>query len=333
VIKELPNVTEITVPVDMHPDQQMYHAGFASGIAKILGKKYITPFDQQRLMLLPDGFRIEPILHDPLIQSPVGITFDGNGRIDPVMSYYIEGRSHPAHPRDILIDQMIGMKGRFPTYTDYANATLDRTLSREERGRAHVLEAVNFESVLLENLGGGRFTMRPLPIRAQVAPIFGMLVSDFNGDGNLDVLLAGNSHATETRIGWYTASNGGVLLGDGNGGFEFLDGVRSGFYVGGDAKALAEVMVGGDRSLFLVTQNRDSVKTFALTRASHNTRVRLEPDDAFALLTFRDGRQQRREFHYGSSYLSQSSRILDLPAEVAKVVIHGRDGRTRTVGK
>lgn len=58
VIKELPNVTEINVPVGMHPDQQMHHAGFAKGIAKILGKKYITPYDQQRLMLLLSNMRM-----------------------------------------------------------------------------------------------------------------------------------------------------------------------------------------------------------------------------------------------------------------------------------
>jgi SNF2 family DNA or RNA helicase len=58
VIKELPNVTEITVPIAMHPDQQMYHAGYASGIAKILSKKYITPYDQQRLMLLLSNMRM-----------------------------------------------------------------------------------------------------------------------------------------------------------------------------------------------------------------------------------------------------------------------------------
>ncbi|MCC5904984.1 MAG: DEAD/DEAH box helicase [Balneolaceae bacterium] len=58
VIKELPNVSEITIPVGMHSDQQMYHAGFASGIAKILRKKYITPYEQQRLMLLLNNMRM-----------------------------------------------------------------------------------------------------------------------------------------------------------------------------------------------------------------------------------------------------------------------------------
>jgi mono/diheme cytochrome c family protein len=43
---------------------------------------------QQRFMLQP-GYAIEPILSDPLIQDPVGVTFDGNGRM-----YVLEMRSY-----------------------------------------------------------------------------------------------------------------------------------------------------------------------------------------------------------------------------------------------
>ncbi len=52
VIKDLPTVTEINVPVSMQLDQLGMHASFAKGIAAILRKKYISPYDQQRLMLL-----------------------------------------------------------------------------------------------------------------------------------------------------------------------------------------------------------------------------------------------------------------------------------------
>lgn len=58
VIKQLPNVSNIDVPVSMHPEQQQYHASYARGIAKILSKKFITPFDMQRLMLLLSKMRM-----------------------------------------------------------------------------------------------------------------------------------------------------------------------------------------------------------------------------------------------------------------------------------
>ncbi len=58
VIKELPNITEINVPVDMHEEQRMYHKSYASDISLILRKKYISPYDMQKLMLLLNCMRM-----------------------------------------------------------------------------------------------------------------------------------------------------------------------------------------------------------------------------------------------------------------------------------
>ncbi len=58
VIKDLPNLTEITVPVNLHDEQRTLHAGFASGIASILRKKFISPYDQQKLMLFLANMRM-----------------------------------------------------------------------------------------------------------------------------------------------------------------------------------------------------------------------------------------------------------------------------------
>jgi mono/diheme cytochrome c family protein/glucose/arabinose dehydrogenase len=47
------------------------------------------PAVQQRLFQLPEGYRIDPVLTDPLITDPVGVTFDGNGRM-----YVLQMRSY-----------------------------------------------------------------------------------------------------------------------------------------------------------------------------------------------------------------------------------------------
>jgi enediyne biosynthesis protein E4 len=257
--------------------------------------------------------------------------FDGNGSIDPIMSYYIQGRSYPAHTRDMMIDQIIGMKGRFPHYIDYARAPMDQVLSRAERDQAKVLEAVEMRTSLLENLGDGRFALRPLPLPAQFAPTFGMVVNDFDGDGNLDVLMVGNSFATEPHIGWYTASVGTLLLGDGAGGFEAVDGVRSGFFVDGDAKGAAELVLDEERSLVLVSQNNDDLRVFSVRTKNGQRNVKVGPLDTYAVLTFADGRQRRQELYYGSTYLSQSSRFLRLPAGLRDVTVYDSQGRSRAL--
>ena len=58
VIKELPNITHLDIPVNMHPAQREMHIGFIGGVAKILSKKYISPYDMNRLMLLLNQMRM-----------------------------------------------------------------------------------------------------------------------------------------------------------------------------------------------------------------------------------------------------------------------------------
>ncbi len=58
VIKELPTVQEFDVPVGMHRQQAEYHASYAQGVAKIIRKKVLTPYDLQRLQLLLANMRM-----------------------------------------------------------------------------------------------------------------------------------------------------------------------------------------------------------------------------------------------------------------------------------
>ena len=58
VLKELPNVIEQNIYVEMSMDQAAYHSNFARGIAQIIKKKYISPYDMQRLMLLLSRMRM-----------------------------------------------------------------------------------------------------------------------------------------------------------------------------------------------------------------------------------------------------------------------------------
>jgi hypothetical protein len=257
--------------------------------------------------------------------------FDRNGSLDPVLSSYIGDESYPVASRDLMVDQMIAMKGRFKRYEDYARATLEQTLSAAERDSAYVAKSVTFASAYLENRGGGRFARRALPVLAQIAPIYGMLVVDADGDGNLDVLLVGNSYGPETQAGWDDASIGAVLLGDGRGGFRYVNGSASGFFVPGNAKAAADVLIGDGRSLVLVTQNGDSLRTFTAARPAKWRAVRVQPLDSYALLTDATGRTTRQELYHGSTYLSQSSRYLRLDSTTAKVVVHDSRGRARSL--
>jgi hypothetical protein len=256
--------------------------------------------------------------------------FDRNGTIDPVLSRYIDGESYAIASRDLMNDQMLAMKGRFTRYIDYAGATLEETLSQEERDRALVLRAARFESSYLENRGG-TFTVAALPTAAQFTPIYGMTAGDFDGDGNLDLVAVGNSHAPDIQTGRYDASFGTVLLGDGGGGFRSAGGAETGFFVEGQGRGVAELAIDDGRSMVLVTRNDDGPLLFLPLRTGAGDCVPIGPLDTHALITLADGSSRRVEFHHGSTYLSQSSRVLRVPVGARSVVIHDSRGGTRTL--
>lgn len=58
VIEQLPNVQQTNIPVNLSPLQAEYHAGYSKGIASIIRKKFLTPYDLQKLQLLLASMRM-----------------------------------------------------------------------------------------------------------------------------------------------------------------------------------------------------------------------------------------------------------------------------------
>jgi len=257
--------------------------------------------------------------------------FDGNGELDPILSRSIQGERYPAHPRSAMIRQIPGIQRRFPSHRAYGEAPFDELFTESEMDGAYVAEAVHFETSYVENQGG-TFQVRPLPIQAQFAPVFGLQAGDYDSNGELDLLLTGNSYAPDTQTGRYDALVGAFFRGDGTGRFTFVDHTTSGFFVDGDAKGLAEVTAGPNQPLVLATQNSDSLRAFQHAPEVPRRRVvPLQPLDRYATLRFEDGRTRRQEFFYGASYLSQSSRFLRVPDAAAEAVIYDAQGTSRTL--
>jgi len=265
--------------------------------------------------------------------QPMRITaldFDRNGTLDPVCSYYVQGKSYPVYHRNLLLQQIPSLKNKFKTYEAYARATFEDIFPENTLKDAYIRDSRFFASAWIENLGQGSFRMHALPVEAQIAPVFGMLANDYDADGNMDLLLTGNSYSSNVYDGQHDASVGLWLKGDGRGGFTPVPGRESGFFVDGDAKALAELVLGDGSSLILAAQNSGYLKVFK-TAGSEAKIIRLRNDDVSAVLTFENGRKERREFCYGSGYLSQSSRVIRLPEGVSSLIITNYKGETRKI--
>jgi hypothetical protein len=260
--------------------------------------------------------------------------FDKNGIYDMIPSLYLPDREgkmkeYPAESRDDLLRQMTAMRKKFPDYKTYAVATMNEVLTPEERKGVLIREANDFRSCLLRNEGNGRFSLEPLPVEAQLSVIDGMVAEDFDGDGKLDVVLSGNDYGTEPSVGRYDAMSGLLLKGDGKGNFAPLSILESGLFLPGDQKALVKLRGAGGRCLLAAGQNRGALQVFELKR---NIRcISLQPGDVSARIKYRDGSVRKEEFAYGSSFLSQSGRFLNLDGPVVTVEIKDGSGKIRKV--
>ena len=121
------------------------------------------------------------------------------------------------------------------------------------------MQANTFASVYLENQGKQGFALHELPMEAQWSSINDMLIEDFDQDGNLDLLVAGNLYAAEVETPRNDAGIGLVLLGDGKGAFDPLSKAESGFFAPYDVKSLARI----NKTTVLVGSNNGPVLQFS----------------------------------------------------------------------
>jgi hypothetical protein len=171
--------------------------------------------------------------------------FDGNGSIDGIMCYYIQGKSYPALSRDEMVEQLPGLRKKFNDYASYSTATINDFFSGDELSSAKKLVADNMASCYIENKGNGKFEIRKLPVQAQFSPVYAISSLDVNKDGNQDLLLAGNFEKTRVSIGKFDANHGMLFLGDGKGNFRYVPQTESGLSVKGDVRDIQVINVKG----------------------------------------------------------------------------------------
>ena len=191
--------------------------------------------------------------------------FDGNGQADQIVAYYSNGKSYPLVLRDEMIKALPPLKVRFLSYEAYAKAGVTDIFKPEDLADAVQKHVDTFASVMLRNNGDGSFTMVPLPDEAQIAPVYGILARDVDGDGIVDLMLAGNFDGFRPDIARTSESYGLVLRGSKSGAFTALSHNASGFFVPGQARGILGVRSrSGER--FVVARNNDRPLVFRLNR-------------------------------------------------------------------
>ncbi|MEN9686539.1 MAG: hypothetical protein RLZZ28_2325 [Bacteroidota bacterium] len=270
-------------------------------------------------------------------KEPMAITaadFDKNGTIDAIPSLFLpdkdgKRKEFPEPTRDDLVKQMISMRTVFQNYKTYATAGMDKVLKPEQRKTALRVEANYFTSVYLKNEGNGKFSITALPWEAQLSALNGMVVNDFDGDGNLDLIINGNDYGTEVSVGRYDALNGLFLKGNGKGGFKALSIMESGIYLPGNGKALVQLSNHQGKLLLAASENRGPLKLYQ--HKQPNSFIPITQKDSYAVLKLKSGLLRRQEFYYGSSFLSQSTRSLLSSTSIVSVEVHDLQGNVRNI--
>ncbi|TSJ44085.1 RNA-binding protein [Mucilaginibacter corticis] len=183
--------------------------------------------------------------------------FDDNGAIDPILCFYIQGKSYPYLTRDELLDQMSIMRARFPDYKSYADATLKDVFTEDEMKGAKTLKANYLKTAYFEGTAGGKYKEMPLPIQAQYAPVYTITSLDYDGDGHKDLLLCGNIYQSRIRFGKYDANHGVLLKGDGKGGFSYVPEMQSNLRLKGDVRSVITL-----NNTLLIGINQQKMRAF-----------------------------------------------------------------------
>jgi hypothetical protein len=222
-----------------------------------------------------------------------------------------------------------GAVSRFPSFAAFSHATVDDVLG-DAAGRAVRVGATTFDHLILLNRGT-HFEVHALPAVAQLAPAFGIVVADFDGDGKEDLFLAQNFSPTAIDTPRFDAGAGLVLLGDGRGGFRPLSVRESGISVLGDQRGAAACDYDGDGRVDLaVSQNGARTTLWHNRRGRPGLRVRLDagPDNPWGIgarvqISVGGRRGPAREIHAGNGYWSMDAptTVLAVPTGADSLVI------------
>ncbi len=261
----------------------------------------------------------------------------GPRMIEAKMGY---GGLLPVRGKSCSTNAMPHLARKFGTYEEFARASLTDIYTDVVLQSARRYAANTLDSGVFRNDGKGRFEFEALPRLAQIAPAFGVALTDIDGDGWSDLVLAQNHFTAQVETG---RLDGGVslVLRGGEAGFHVLEPGESGVMVPGDAKSVIVTDGNGDgRPDLSFTVNDDQPLFWANQLAnSSGFALRLSGPEAIGARVSVNGSDvpnQMTEVYAGSGYLGQSSTTLYFggrSGDSVEVTVRWGDGMTthRTV--
>jgi hypothetical protein len=260
----------------------------------------------------------------------------GGGGVDIVEAYYDEEREVPERGLKAVSAALPWVREKVGSFEGYGKASLEGIYGERLKGW---VEVKGLETRVFLNRGD-HFEPVTLPMEAQMAPVFGVSVGDYDGDGNEDIFLSQNFFAVNPDTARADAGRGQWLRGDGKGRFKAVAGQESGVKVYGEQRgcALADYDQDGRVDL-VVTQNGAETKLFHNQKGKPGLRVRLKGvgenrTGVGGQMRLRFGEKwgPAREVHAGSGYWSEdgSVQVLGTPDIATEIEVKWPGGKNVT---
>lgn len=193
--------------------------------------------------------------------------FDSNGTVEQIISCLTEdGKTYPMVLKGELQRALPMIKRKYVKYTDYANQSITDMFTPEQMKDCVEKKITTTKTVFLINDGKGNFEMKALPVEAQYSRIAAIETGDFDKDGILDILLAGNFYDVLPEWGRFDANYGLFLKGKGKGNFEVKKSSDSGFKTVGQVRKMYKLKASANQEVVVLAKNNDKAQVFSFKK-------------------------------------------------------------------
>ncbi|MFY0591486.1 VCBS repeat-containing protein [Roseivirga sp.] len=185
--------------------------------------------------------------------------FDQNGSVEQIITQFEGEKDYPIVLLPDLVKQLPSLRKKYVKHESYKDQTITDIFETEVLSKSVVSNARELETSIFFQFEDGSFKKGELPIEAQFSQVYAILPTDFNDDGAIDLLIAGNQTRMKPEIGINNASYGLTLLNNGKGQFTPLKPSESGILVKDDTRQIKKIILGGQEIYLFVRNNAESI--------------------------------------------------------------------------